>query len=67
MIIEHGPSIGEHNGKEIPAYIVEKNGVRYDYDRIAVYHPDGGVELSQLARNEVVIAPGLIYRETAQS
>jgi hypothetical protein len=64
MIIEHGPSVGEHHGKEIPAYILDDDGTRYDYNRVAV-ETDGGVELSQLSREEVVIAPGLIYRAIA--
>lgn len=61
MIVEQGPSIGEYRGRTIPAYIVDANGVRSDYDRIAIER-DGSVELSQLARNECVVAPGLIYR-----
>lgn len=64
MIIEEGPSIGEHHGKPIPSYIVDRNGTRLDFDRLAI-EVDGGVELSQLANNECVIAPGLIYRHIA--
>lgn len=61
MAIEQGPSIGEYKGKPIPAYIVESDGTRSDYHRIAI-EKDGGVELSQMRRDECVIAPGLIYR-----
>lgn len=61
MALKHGPSIGEYRGKSIPAYIIQEDGTRSDYHRIAI-ETDGGVELSQLARNECVISPGLIYR-----
>jgi hypothetical protein len=60
MVTETGPSVGTYRDRDIPAYIVSDRG-RYTYDRIAV-ETDGGVELSQLSRDECVIAPGLIYR-----
>jgi hypothetical protein len=65
MIVEHGPPCGEYKGKPIPSYIVDQNGARLEFDRIAI-ETDGGVELSQLANNECVIAPGLIYRHGAK-
>lgn len=63
MIEDKGPEIGTYRGRGIPAFIVS-GGRRFDYDRIAI-EKDGGVELSQLRRDERVIAPGLIYREVA--
>jgi len=63
MIIEHGPSVGEYRGRSIPAYIVQEDGTKSEYVGIAV-ETDGAVELSQLARGECVIAPGLIYKRT---
>lgn len=62
MLTEQGPSIGTHNGRTVPEYIVDQDGQRYDYNRVAVLDPDGGFTLSKLRGNEVVIAPGLIYR-----
>lgn len=62
MTHEKGPSIGTYRERDIPSYIVYEDG-RYEYDRIAV-ETDGGVELAQLAPNECVIAPGLIYRRS---
>lgn len=64
MATEIGPSIGTYRERDIPAHIITR-GLRYEYDRIAI-ETDGGVELSQLASNECVIAPGLIYRAAAQ-
>lgn len=61
MIVKKGASVGEHHGKPIPAWVVDQNGTWLEFDRIAV-ETDGGVMLSQLADNECVIAPGLIYR-----
>jgi hypothetical protein len=63
-IVEHGPSCGSHYGLDIPAYIVTAAGAKSVFDRIAVEDDDGLVALSQLAPNECVIAPGLIYRDT---
>ena len=62
-IVEHGPSVGQHYGKDIPAYFVTADGKRHEYDRLAKCDADGGTPLDQLAANESVIAPGLIYRE----
>ena len=62
VITEHGPSVGEHYSKPIPAYIVDGNGTRLEFVRIATEDEDGLVALAQLEPNECVIAPGLIYR-----
>lgn len=62
MVTEKGPSIGSYMDREIPAYIVS-NGTMYEFDRITREN-DGICDLSQLARNECVIAPGLIYRKS---
>ena len=64
MVTEQGPSIGKHLGADIPSFIVTDHG-RYDYARIAVEAPGGGVELSQLADNECIIAPGLLYKRVS--
>lgn len=61
MIVDRGPSIGEYRGLKIPSYINDGTG-QWVYDRIAV-ETDDGVALSQLAANECVIYPGLIYRK----
>ncbi len=63
-IVEQGPSIGEYRRESIPEYIVNSSGVRFEFDRIAL-EGDGGLEPSQLARNECLIAPGLIYRKVS--
>lgn len=62
-IVEFGPSLGSYRDRDIPAYFVTAAGTRHEFDRIAVVHPEGGVELSQMTPNESVIAPGLIYRD----
>jgi hypothetical protein len=60
-IVEHGPSIGEYRREAIPEYIVDANGVRFNFNRIALEDANG-LEPSQLERNECLISPGLIYR-----
>ena len=61
-VIERGPSIGEHKGREIPSYFVDSRGLRYDFNRVAVLDGDGGFVLGHLAKDEAIMAPGLIYR-----
>ena len=62
-IVEQGPSIGEYRRESIPEYIVDLNGVRFDFDRIAL-EGNGGLEAAQLDQNECLISPGLIYRRS---
>lgn len=58
--VKHGPSIGTFYEKPIPEWI-EADKVRYDFDRVAIIDGDGTMDMDQLARDETVIAPGLIY------
>jgi hypothetical protein len=62
-IVEQGPSIGEYRRESIPEYIVDSNGNRFEFNRIAL-EGDGGLEPSQLEKNECLISPGLIYRKS---
>ncbi|MBN9147033.1 MULTISPECIES: hypothetical protein [unclassified Nitrobacter] len=62
-IVEQGPSIGEYRRESIPEYIVDSNGDRFEFNRIAL-EGDGGLEPSQLEQNECLISPGLIYRKS---
>ena len=55
-----GPSIGTYRDRDIPEWIGTDRGI-FEFDRIAS-ETDGGVEMAQLAKDEVLIAPGLIYR-----
>lgn len=57
----NGPSIGTYRDRDIPAWIKARGG-HYEYDRIGVLDKEGGFEMSQLASDELVIAPGLIYK-----
>lgn len=53
-----GPSIGTYLDRDIPSWI-EARGGRYNYNR-TWDEKDG--RLAQLASDELVIAPGLIYK-----
>lgn len=59
--VSYGPRIGSHLGKPIYKSI-ERNGYRYEYDRLAWCNEEG-CPLDQLASNEVLFKPGLIYRQ----
>ena len=55
-----GNQIGNYLGHPIAEKIDTRNGT-YVFDRIAE-HIDGEYPLSQLAKDELLIRPGLIYR-----
>lgn len=59
--MKHGPEIDGH-----PSHIIDDDGVRYEYSRKA-RKVGGAVYLSQLREDEVVIAPGLVYRMALRS
>ena len=59
----YGPSIGTHLGK--PIYqTIESDGIKYGYDRKANCDNDG-CPLQQLANNEILFNPGLIYKKVS--
>ena len=62
MVIEKGPQVGVYYNSAIPGYIVTDDKVRWEFDRLAFLDLKGGCELRQLRHDEVVIAPGFIYR-----
>ncbi len=54
-------SIGQYMGKPI-FETIEVQNEPYVFDRIAEYIDDG-FPLDQLSQNEVLVEPGLIYRQ----
>lgn len=59
----YGPTVGSHLGK--PIYqTIESEGIKYNFERMAVCDSDG-CPLQQLAANEVMFSPGLIYSKAA--
>ena len=59
---EYGPAIGSHLGKPIYESITEQTQ-RYVFDRLAQCDRDG-CPLDQLNKDELLFAPGLIYRQS---
>ena len=58
-----GPAIGSHLGK--PIYkTFNSDGVAYVFDRIAECDLDG-CPLQQLAKNELMLKSGLIYKQAS--
>ena len=55
----YGPTVGTHLGKPI-FQTIESEGVKYNFVRMAECESDG-CPLQQLAANEVMFNPGLIY------
>jgi len=55
-----GQAIGTHLGKPIYESIIQ-SGITYIFDRLAECDRDG-CPLDQLAKEELMFAPGLIYK-----
>ena len=58
VIDENGPSVGSYLGRDIPQWISAR-GHCYAFDRL---WDDKRGEISQLGDDEIVVAPGLIYK-----
>ena len=55
-------------GKPVEAdrFITNRQGEKFEFDRVGV-HTRGGFCLDQMRDDEVVIAPGLIYRAVKEA
>lgn len=61
MSIQRGAIIGAYQGRPIHESLTVDGTVML-YDRIAIEDANGNVELEQLADDECVVSPGLIYK-----
>ena len=59
----YGPAIGSHLGKYIYEFIKER-GTKYVFDRVAQCDTEG-YPLYQMASDEVMYDPGLIYKKVS--
>jgi len=59
----YGPAIGSHLGKIIYKSFQEDN-IKYIFDRLAQCDTEG-CPLDQVRRDEVLLAPGLIYKKAS--
>lgn len=59
----YGPTVGSHLGKPI-FQTIESDGIKYSFERMAECDMDG-CPLQQLAANEVMFNPGLIYTKAS--
>ena len=46
----------------MPAWFVDEN-IRWSFDRPAMKEKGGGISMAQLRDDEMLIAPGAIYRQ----
>jgi hypothetical protein len=61
--INRGPSVGRYKGRPMCAWIEYPGGGVFRFVGVADTDEDGGCPLEQLERDEIMIAPGLIYVE----
>jgi hypothetical protein len=59
----YGPAIGSHLGKTIFQFFQEDN-IKYIFDRLAQCDEDG-CPLDQVKHDELLVAPGLIYKKAS--
>ncbi|NTJ68009.1 hypothetical protein G6M50_21550 [Agrobacterium rhizogenes] len=62
---KEGPVVGYVNGKPISHAVVDRNGSRYRFVGVAVRDRQGRLDVLSLRRGEWIVAPNLIYEETA--
>lgn len=60
---DYGPAIGSHLGKTIYKFFLEDN-IKYIFDRLAQCDTEG-CPLDQVRRDELLLAPGLIYKKAS--
>lgn len=62
QVTYRGPPLGQHKGRDIPAWIKDGAGGLAVFHRTAEDAPDGTTPLAQLNTGETLLAPGPIYR-----
>jgi hypothetical protein len=59
--------IGMYREQPILAWLdIKERGSRYEYAGIAIEDKDRTVALAQLREDEILVAPGLIYRRISE-
>lgn len=61
-----GPVVGKLYDQEFIGWYVNHLGEKWEYDRVAAVDAQGRADLSQLADDERLRAPGLIYKYRGQ-
>jgi len=59
--IRKGPVIGHYHGRSIHEYL-DFATTQWGFSRVAVMDRDGAIDMNQLADDECVVSPGLVYR-----
>ena len=64
IVLEKGPTVGTFRECEIPAYIKDDQGRRWNYDGLAPERPPGSkvVYMDDLSHDEALLYPGLLYK-----
>jgi hypothetical protein len=60
-IMEKRPENITIRGKKVPAWFVDKQGRRFEFESMAVLDRDGRFEMSQLTERQCILFPGAIY------
>jgi len=58
-VLLSGPSLGQYCEHPIPAWVTNKQGVVWDFERTV---DPARMGLRDLADDEIVVLPGLVYR-----
>jgi len=60
-IVEKGPENIIIRGQKVPAWFIDKQGRRFEFESMAILDQDGRFDLSRLTENQCSLYPGAIY------
>lgn len=67
QIIKKGPVIGQYENRPIHDFLVYDDNQVVRFSHVAPVERDGTILLSRLSDWEVVVSPGLVYRQDARA
>lgn len=62
-IVEKGPENITIDGRKVPAWFIDDQGHRFEFEGEAQLDADGDFELSKLRDDQCILAPGVLYQK----
>jgi len=60
--VRKGPVVGHYQGRPIHEYL-DFGTTQWCFSHVAIMDRDGMIDMDQLADDECVVSPGLVYRK----
>lgn len=61
-IIHKGPCNIIIRGKRVPAWFIDSEGHRYEYESMAILDEEGRFDMDKLQSDQCILFPGVIYQ-----